>query len=244
MPSYFLKSSIFILLVLLATAAGIYVTGKSDDTAVAAVNGTIPLLPQQGGTLPLQYAMEKDRTLEDAIVDLGSRDVMRIFADYNTVDYLVSTILLHWTGSNLVASDSRGPMIDGRLVDFLEKTGSIQPMSQRIMSQDAAQQIRSIWYSKFQSYKAKLLLQTAARDIFVGSAGYDMNGDQIYVNGPLSPRIMQELTGLLAYSENPKGIYSNFLVFVRYTKGLDGLSEQDKELLRGLRDEAKRLSPS
>lgn len=245
MPSYFFKSSIFILLIVFATGAGIYVTGRSNaDNEVVAVNGTIPLLPQQGNALPLQYEMDKDRELKSALVDLGSRDAMRIFADYNAVDYLVSTILLHWTGSHMIASDARGPIVDARLVDFLEKTGSTTPLPNRIMNNDAAQQIRRLWYNKFQEYKAKLLMQTGARDMFIGAAGYDMNTDQIYVNGPLSSRGMQELISLLSYSENPKGIYSNFLVFVRYTKGLEGLSEEDKQLLRALRDEAKRLSPS
>ena len=245
MPSYFLKSSIFILLIVLATAAGIYVTSRSDaDSDVVAVNGTIPLLPQQGRALPLQYEMDKDRELKSALVDLGARDPMRIFADYNAVDYLVSTILLHWTGSHMIASDARGPLVDARLVDFLEKTESTTPLPKRIMSNNAAQQIRMLWYNKFQEYKAKLLMQTAARDAFIGAAGYDINSDRIYVNGPLSSRTVMELTDLLPYSENPKGIYSNFLVFVRFTKGLEGLSDEDKALLRGLRDEAKRLSPS
>ncbi len=241
-PSYFMKSLIFIALIVALTGAGIYVTSQDKNTGPVVRNGTIPLLPQQGNALPMKQVMAKDQLLENNVMDLGRREAVQIFADYSAIDYLVSNILLHWTGSYLVTSDARGPYVDGRLVHFLEKTGIAPSLPQKIMSPDAAKQVQTLWYNAFQQYKAKLLLQTNARDTFVGSSGYDQQADKVYVNGPLSSRIVNELIDLMQYSESPKGMYSNFLVFVRFSKGLESLNDEEKEMLRRMRDEATRLS--
>lgn len=238
MSSDFVKPLIFIIAIALTTVGGIlYVERGGSENQI--INSYIPTLPGTSDVLPLHNAMTGDDRLREAMIDLGSRNVMQLFADYSTTDYLVSTILLRWTGSHLIDSSIRGPLVDGRIVDFLEKTGYVGTMPLKITTPEMAKDVRTSWYQAFQLYKAKLLLQTAARDVYLGPVGYSPQTDSLYVRGTLSTSFMNELIEVMSYSENPKGVYSNFLVFVRFTKGLDALTPEEKEFLRRMRNVAE-----
>jgi len=187
----------------------------------------------------MRNVMAQDERLGEAILDLGRRDVMQLFADYSTTDYLVSTILLRWTNSHVIDSSIRGPLVDGRIVDFLEKTGYIGTMPLKITIPEMAKDVRTAWYQAFQLYKAKLLMQAAAASVYQGPSGYNPQTDTIFVRGTISPVFVNELIEIMSYSDNPKGVYSNFLVFIRFTKGLDALVPDEKELLRRMRNVAE-----
>lgn len=237
-PSYFLKSLLFIVVIVGLTITGIMVTGQKSQSEMVR-NGYIPILPGQGRLIALNHVMAQDSVLENAILELGRRNVMQHFSDYSTTDYLVSTILLRWTNSHLVASDARGPLVDGRIVDFLEKAGYLIDFPNIVTTPEKAKEVRTSWYNAFQMYKAKLLLQTSAKEIFMGGASYDLQTDKIYVSGDLSLRFIDELIEVISYSDNPKGTYGNYLVFVRFTKGLDRLLPDEKEMLRRMRNVAE-----
>lgn len=235
MPSDFVKPLIYIVTIALLTLGGIWYVDR-NKTEVQVTNAYIPALPGTSNVQPLQNVMAKDKRLEEAIIDLGRRSAMQLFADYSTTDYLVSTILLRWTNSHVIDSTVRGPLVDGRIVDFLEKTRYVGDLPLKITTPEMAREVRTAWYQAFQLYKAKLLLQTAARDVYMGPSGYSPQTDNIFVRGNISNAFVNELIELMSYSENPKGIYSNFLVFVRFTKGLDMLVPEEKEILRRMRN--------
>ena len=214
-----------------------YVDRTEPETQV--MNGYIPTLPETSDIPPMRNVMAQDERLGEAILDLGRRDVMQLFADYSTTDYLVSTILLRWTNSHVIDSSIRGPLVDGRIVDFLEKTGYIGTMPLKITIPEMAKDVRTAWYQAFQLYKAKLLMQAAAASVYQGPSGYNPQTDTIFVRGTISPVFVNELIEIMSYSDNPKGVYSNFLVFIRFTKGLDALVPDEKELLRRMRNVAE-----
>lgn len=238
MPSDFVKPLIFIMLIVLMTLGGIWYVDRNKTEAQIS-NAYIATLPGTSSVPPLQNVMARDDRLREAIVDLGRRNAMQLFADYSATDYLVSTVLLRWTGSHVIDSTIRGPLVDGRIVDFLEKTRYVGDLPFKITTPEMAKEVRTAWYQAFQLYKAKLLLQTAARDVYQGPSGYNPQTDNLFVRGSLSSVFANELIDIMSYSDKPKGVYSNFLVFVRFTKGLDALAPEEKELLRRMRNVAE-----
>lgn len=239
LPRYFYASLIVIIAIAVVAAAGLmFVQNKPAQEQVT--NGAIPLLPGIYKAMPLQAVMDKDPQLKDAVITLGLRSVIQMFTDPDTTDYLVSTILLHWTGSDKVPAGSRGTIVDSRIVDFLEKVGMLQDAPQTVTDQATAEKIRKIWYQAFQLYKAKLLLQTAARDVYLGGARYDIQQNKIIITGDLSRAFFNQFLQLLAYSNNPAAAYRNLLLFVSYTKGVDALSEDERDMIRAVRSAAEK----
>ncbi|MCI5060568.1 MAG: hypothetical protein MRY79_05805, partial [Alphaproteobacteria bacterium] len=93
----------------------------------------------------------------------------------------------------------------------------------------------------FQRYRARLLMQGSAAQIFDGTAYYGAALGKFVVEGPISGKFVQGFLNVVKeqpLKERQKQV-RNFLVFIDEVKGLKNLSDQDNRTLQSLYDALK-----
>ncbi|MEP7348493.1 MAG: tandem-95 repeat protein [Sphingorhabdus sp.] len=135
-----------------------------EDTTNIEISGVIAALPfliGRGEVSDLDVAMTRDSALEEmvrAFADLAVADAGSILA-------LTEKILLRWTGADEVATDGRGPNINGRWLVALEKIVGNDFYQAQVKSNnprgDAATILTSEWQKLLITTAAELLGQTS-----------------------------------------------------------------------------------
>ena len=131
------------------------------------------------GQLPdLHIAMSQNSDLLSAMGDFASGFTNADFADNASLDATITNILYQWAGVDGVDPSSRGPNIDARQLEFLEKFFG-QDFQQTGWNNDpnpapqAAALLDHSWHMVFEDLKADLLLQVGEQDLFNGNASYN-----------------------------------------------------------------------
>jgi hypothetical protein len=190
----------------------------------------MPLTIQAYGMLdPLDEAMDDNALLRDRVMQLMSYEPAFLFANYRQVNAEIAEILFLWSG--LTPEQLRALGSRRAVNEFLRQVHAL-PRDIPVENNPALGE--RPWPRLFTRFKARLLMMGQGHRIYKGRAYYDSLNDQMVVEGTLSPAFVETFAAFIkTQPENSRRPFiNNFLVFVDETKGLENLSEKEKELAR------------
>jgi Ca2+-binding RTX toxin-like protein len=152
------------------------------------------------GQLPdLHIAMSMDNGaggLLEMVQNLATGFTFASFDSANGLDATVTDILYKWAGVEGVDPTSRGPHIDARKLEFLEKFfGSefLQNGTYEDPYQNAAELLDQSWTLLFENIRAHLMLQAGGAELFSTAVNYNPFTGEIEGNTALSQTAIQSL---------------------------------------------------
>lgn len=185
------------------------------------------------GTLPfLWIAMSEDNTgtgnLYQLVKDFSARSFADMFAATPDVTNEIRNILFRWAGVDGVSATSRGAFVDGRELGFLEKlTG--EPFLQRgtysnPYGNEAGYDLQEAFRIAFNNVYARLLAQSAGKELFTGTPVYDIATDSFTgitgLNGTKLSELQTEAAAL-STSAARHTFWSNVVRMVDFAIDLD-----------------------
>ncbi len=184
------------------------------------------------GELPqLSIAMDADPALEERVRALANRDEGWLFANFRDVDIEIVSILLMWSQADMSSAAKTREGLDSRIDTFLRKIYGFGPddyiLGDPLVGTDP-------WVRWFNHYKPRLLIQTAAQRVYDRGVVYDPVEDRMLITGDLSQWFLKDFRVFLEQQPDPAPFLNNFLAFVNATKGLQNLSEEDREIVQEL----------
>lgn len=195
------------------------------------------------GNLPLLHdAMNRDGLLTEMVGALSSRPSTDMFLKRVEVDLAVADILFRWAGSDLIPNESFGPFIDARVAGFLQTAGIIPPETVRgtVIRAEEAGMLNEAWFRAFDYFRLRLLGQTLGKKVYHGGLTYDVASDSLSIPGHLNEQFIASLDDALQSSKNSGESIHNFLDFIVQTKGFNNLSEQEQDLIMGMKVRPKK----
>lgn len=207
----------------------------SIDSLLTGVN-----LRGYGDIADLQIGMSLDHDLGDPdslvslVSDFAMLSVAELFDDTDDKMNLVRDILFRWAAVEAVTPDSRGPNIDARELEFLEKyTG--QPFLQRGHMSDPGQQaaadLKEAYHIVQKTAYARLIAQVTGDELFEGDWYYDISSDSIVGATGLNEGTIDDLETLGLGMANKDIFWANVIRVIEYTIGVDNLSGGDQTYL-------------
>lgn len=190
------------------------------------------------GDLPsLSDAMAQDAPLTAMVAALSARPATDIFFKRIDVDQSIADILFRWAGSGEMMPRSFGPLIDSRVAGFLKVIGSIPPeiVPGTGIGAERAGHYFETWLRAFDHFRVRLLAQTLGGKIFQGGALYDPDTDFVHDVGMLSEDFIKSFDIELQQSTNSGEAIRNLLDFIDQAKGLSNLSDQEQDMIMGLK---------
>ncbi len=184
-----------------------------------------------GNMLSLQHAISSNPDLADKVYELMALAP----EDFHLAFGLVEEVLYEWAGTTDVATDSRGPLFDGRKLATIEAVtgepmvlfdGSTDPL---IGSQV---QLNATWNMLMNMFQERLLVQGPMRELFP-DASYDFMTDTLSLGG--------DSGALLA---NAMSVESNDDMQEYWFKFLDIVIEHDRKEFEGLTPEQLAALPN
>lgn len=161
----------------------------------------LPTLRGFGQLTDLHVAMSADGDLLTLVEDFVDEWDFERFADEASLNSDFEDILFTWAGVDGVSPTSRGPNIDARRLEFMEKFFDDAFFQQSGNSANpavaAAAELEVAWTVLFDSMKAQVLLQTGAASLFDGAAAYEVFSGEIEGDLDLSET---EIDSLIAYA--------------------------------------------
>ena len=216
-------------LVLLSTLLVIFLGRTPENTARPEQEFNIPAF----GNLPdLKFAMKQDSEINMLVQRLLGYDEAFIFVNYSDVNNDMARLMFLWVGIDNIELKRIGAQ--RAIAVFLRRVYGL-PDDEPIMGNPLLE--GNPWGDLFNRYKAQILMQGHGYKIYDGLAYYDNEEDQMVVRANLSKNFVEGFAEFLKTQEVQarKKYLNNFLLFIRETKGLKNLSEQDKKLIKKLR---------
>lgn len=199
--------------------------------------GTGITLLGRAGVAPLANAAAGDPLLKTMLDNIAKVPTVDYFARPNDVNELVVNIIFRWTGADMAVAQSYGPYIDARVVAVLQAMASAPETvkAPRELTIEEVAPLNEMWFRIYDHYRIRLLTQMGGREIYAGGVAYDLNADKLNITGAISPDFIAGLQGVLQSSPNSADVIRAFLDYIDRTKGFDALSEQEQDLIMGLK---------
>ena len=145
----------------------------ASDKLIAAINA-LPDLPASGGLPTLHYMMKMDKEAgNDDLFDTVTYVSQHHFEDLMRADDIlrnkVRDILFIWAGVDNADPNNRGPFIDARELQFLEKMKDEPFLQDGLYPNPApldAGRLRTEFYEAWNGYYAQILRQLLAKDLY------------------------------------------------------------------------------
>lgn len=183
----------------------------------------LPTLKGFGNLKDLHVAMSQNASLLTLVEKFVQNWSPAKFKNPAALDAAVQKILFKWAGVDTVASDSRGPHIDAKVLTFMEKlTGQKygEAAGRDITDPDYAMQgdtIRRTYDSVLDAMKAHLIAQAGGQSLFTQPPQYDfVQGD--LVGGVLTKESIAPLRSQAASATDKLAFWKavgEFLVIVK-----------------------------
>jgi Ca2+-binding RTX toxin-like protein len=141
-------------------------------------------------------------------------------------DGAIEDILFTWAGVDGIATDSRGPYIDARRLEFLEECFDAEWQQYGYLPDpevNAAAQLEVSWDIVFTAMKAALLLQSGADELFADALTYDAWSGEIVGD----PELDEDAVGDLADVAPAPGTANEafWMAVARFIDDVQGLGE-------------------
>lgn len=189
-------------------------------------------IPAYGTLSSLQEAVQNNSELRSSIEQLWSYDEAFIFVNDQEVNGLIAEILFLWSGfsKQQIKKYNSATLIH----NFLRRTYDL-PRDEPVLDNPAIPD--NAWPYMFNRYKTRLLMLSSGKNIYKSDAYYDPVEDQIFVTGTLSNEYLSSFKSFLDTlpANDKKRVSNNFLSFIHETKGLQNLSDKEKEKVKQLR---------
>lgn len=193
----------------------------------------LPTLRGFGEVPDLHVAMSQKETLLTKVKEFAAGWTLADFGDDATVETAITDILYHWTGVETVDPASRGPYIDARKLEFLEKLTGAQWNGGANPMPAAASHLETVaWANAVDALKAHLLVQTGAADIYGGTATYNAFTAEVDGSLAVDQQTVDSLVPLsTATGVDVEAFWTNVAEFIHQTKGLDYLTTPEITIL-------------
>lgn len=186
------------------------------------------------GTLPdLQLAMSLDSKLVELVEDFALEWDFDRFADSAALDADIEEILFTWAGVEAVSPTSRGPNIDARKLEFMEKLFGEEWVQVQGQSSNplvlASRSLNEAFADILENVKAQLLIQSGLEALYGGNAAY--NPFTGAIEGTFN--ISQSLVSELAEAASEQGVDTDaFWIevarFIDASKGLTNVTTTEE----------------
>lgn len=185
------------------------------------------------GTLPdLNEAMRENGRINSIVQNLLSYDEAFLFANYKEVNSDMASLMFLWAGISQKQLSDIGAQ---RAIAIFIRRAYALPDDEPIIGNPLLE--RNPWGDLFNRFKAQILMQGQGHKIYDGLAYFDNETNQMVIRGDLSKSFMNDFAVFLD-TQSPdlrRRTLNNLLLFIRETKGLNNMNEQDNELVKGLR---------
>lgn len=185
------------------------------------------------GTLPdLSEAMQENGQINALVQNFLSYDEAFLFANYRPVNNDMATLLFLWAGISQKQLSEIGAQ---RAIEIFIRRAYALPDDEPIIGNPLLEE--NPWGDLFNRFKAQILMQGQGHKIYDGLAYFDNETNQMVIRGDLSKSFMNDFAEFLntQSAEQRRRYINNLLLFIRETKGLNNISEQNKELVKNLR---------
>ncbi len=191
----------------------------------------LPDLPATGDLPALSEAMENNPVLRARVEKLAAYDEAFLFVNYRQVNEEAAAILLLWAGANLNDTRKTREGIDQRIDLFLRAIYGFGP--EDFIKGDPVMGDRP-WARWFNHFKIRLLIQVAGQRVYKDPPLYDLRSGQMTVESDFSRPFMNGFLTFLEQQPAPRPFINNFIVFVQDTKGLNALSDHDRQIIEAM----------
>ena len=157
----------------------------------------LPTLRGYGELPALFIAMSRDSGLKTLVEDFATDWTTADFAGQAAIDSAVEDILFTWAGVDGVATDSRGPSIDARHLEFLEELLGEEWVQRGIYVDPyfrAGQEFEGGWETVFIAFRTALVFQAGGYELFDSTTVYnplsgEIEGDKDLVEAAINDLI-------------------------------------------------------
>lgn len=216
--------------IIAVTVIALFVSWQvSRKEAVQEKPNVVRSIPGLGLLPELRIAMIKNRDLRVRVQILLDFDEYYLFSNYREVNSRVSEILFLWAGLTIKELQN---MKSQDAIDFFLRKSHGLPDDMPVKGNPYLP--ANPWPHHFNNVKSRLLMLGNGRNIYDGTAYYDVSLDQFVIEGAISEAFLKEFKKFLAGREDARRFRNNFLVFVDETKGLRNLNETEKEKIKQL----------
>lgn len=190
------------------------------------------------GRLPdLHIAMSMDKKLMNLVEKEAQKSLASYFTDPQKTRNDIELLLFTWAKVSDLPQDSRGPNIDARKLEFLEKFvgkkfrqtgagGTPDPLPQ------AAAMLLDSWRTLYQNLKVQIIIQVGGAALFDGPISYNPYTGTIEGTDALSEKGLADLVSFASASGvDAKAFWEEVADFLQYTKGLQNLTGQETKWL-------------
>ena len=197
----------------------------------------LPTLRGYGDLPDLYISMSMDNGtggLLEMVEEVGTVDLETLFSDTFDLDGKITDILFTWAGVTDVDPDSRGDGVDAREVAFLEAlTGRpIEYDGSSIIYGQDSYTVNNAFNNAYNAFAARILVQTAAAQLFSERASYALITDEFSGTFTLDLDAVDDLIDGLALSGTALAeTWANIARLIDATVGLDNLSSADAAAL-------------
>ncbi|WP_298936857.1 calcium-binding protein [uncultured Ruegeria sp.] len=202
----------------------------------------LPSLRGFGTLQDLHVKVSGDSTLFGLVKDLALDGWdFDTFQNSTTLDSDITDILYRWAGVDGVSSTSRGAYVDARQLEFLEAmfgenfnhSTYINPVSGASYDEadprvGAGPYIQDAWEITFGNFKAQLLVQLGAGEMFQVEPTYDLASGEITGAMDLSQTAVDDMeTAASAVGVNAEEYWTGVASFLEFTRGIDDLTSTE-----------------
>jgi Ca2+-binding RTX toxin-like protein len=213
-------------------------TQYAGDFSIDVRAAFLPTLRGYGNLPSLHIAMPLDNegtgNLLGLVSDLGALELDDIFTDDSAAIDDVRDILFRWAGVDGVSPTSRGPNIDARELEFLEKMMG-QPYRQHGFYEDpyyfAAQPLKEAFNIALDNFAARLIAQSAGEALFEGDWFYNISTDEFEGITGLNLTTLGDLETLAGTQTSKDVFWQNVVRVIDGAVGVENLSGGDETAL-------------
>jgi Ca2+-binding RTX toxin-like protein len=181
------------------------------------------------GTLPaLHIAMSQDEDLLDMVEEFALSWTTDAFADQATLHSDIEDILFTWAGVDGVATDSRGPNIDARRLEFMEELFGkewTQDAGDSYPTNAAGEELEEAWYKVLAAFRELLVFQSGGHELFAADTTYNAWSGEIEGSKDLVEDAIDDLVApSTAMGVDTEEYWINVAWFLDDVKGLSNLT--------------------
>ena len=204
-----------------------YDTVERNPVEVSTELRSLPFLIGRGSLSDLDVAMARDPALAEMVGAFATLTV----ENAGDVSALVERILLRWTGADAVASDSRGPDADARIVRALEAISGNdfnQVGIGRNPRADAAEILSRDWQRIVGETTVQLLGQTALGGLILPGIRFEAAAFLVAADGTTLDTVIAAATAAMPSDAGARiGYWRGIVAAVNASAAALGVSEQD-----------------
>lgn len=183
----------------------------------------LPTLRGFGELKDLYVAMSLDSDLFDLVEDLTINFTLESFSDSAGLDANIADILYAWAGVDDISPTSRGPNIDARKLEFMERFYGNDYLQNGIYKDPFMQggaELEKAWTALFDNLRAQILIQIGAQELFTnGTAYYDGYSGEVSGDMVLSQVAVDALEEYaIAVGVNTEDFWISIAKFLAHTK--------------------------